>query len=101
MNVPEIRGLGNLRPGRERKAGKPGEEGIPSRERPAESPDTVSLSPEFSRQAMELDRLVDLARAEDPGRMEVLSEVRERLESGALNRPEVFRKAAEKILYGE
>ncbi len=100
MNVPEIRGPGNLPPGREGKARK-AREGAVSPERPGGFSDEVSISREFSRQAKELDRLVEKARAEDPERADALADVKERLDSGALDRPEVFRRTAEKILYGE
>ncbi len=99
MNVPEIRGPGNLHPGREGKARKAREDAL-SPERPVDFSDKVSISREFSRQAMEVDRLVEKARGEEPERVEALAEVKERLESGALDRQEVFRRTAEKILYG-
>lgn len=100
MNVPEIRGPGNLHPGREGKAGK-APKGAPSPGGALESPDTISISPESSRQAVEMEMLVERARSSDPERLEALSGVRERLDAGELNRPEVFRKTAERILSGE
>ncbi len=100
MNVPEIRGPGNYPQGREGKV-REARKDASSRGRPADFSDTVSISREFSRQAMEVDRLAAEARSEDPGRVEALADVKERLEAGALDRPEVFRRTAEKILYGE
>ena len=100
MNVPEIRGPGNLHPRGEGKAGRAKARSA-GREVAGLEGDRITLSPEFSRQALEVDRFVGLAKKEEAGRAEVLARVRRRLDSGDLNRPEVFRRTARKILAGK
>ncbi len=100
MNVPSIRGPENYRPGSgEKTLGRAGRK--PASRDVKEPLDRVSLSPESSRMAEEVDRLTFLARGGDSDRLEALSEVRAKLDSGELDRPEVFRRTAERILLGE
>ena len=97
MDVSGIRGPAGLPPEKGSKSQGKVREGDDRRGRSA---DSISISFHSAKKAEQVDHYVQRLTAPDAGQEEHLEAVRARLESGDLDRPEVFRRTAEKILYG-
>ena len=97
MEIPGIKGPSALPPERGSRVSR---QKNAAGEHDNKKADTVSISSDSAKQSERINKYVNKLNQPDPEREQHLSEVRDRLESGELDRPWVFRQTAEKILRG-
>ena len=97
MNVADVRSSGGLDRGAERTVELPR---VTSQSAGSGKSDSATIS-DASHTLHSVERLTESLRANDPERRALVDRARQRLESGALDQPEVFHATAEALLRGE
>ncbi len=102
MHVSNIDGSGNIERGSERTVRIPRpEQGGRAAGASGDIEDTATISQDGRERLHVLDAHADKLRSTDPERRALVEAARQRLQSGELDRPEVYRAVADAILRGD